>query len=1808
MPRFAASTEMTQSPELAGGAGFTFADQVAARYLAALLIGTGAPGLSDRRVSRVALEQRDAGEPLDDIVVDAVAPDGSLARLGLQVKRELIISAAKTNEDFRSIIRDSWATIDKPDFRHGVDRVGAAVGPSTAVGKWRDLEALAEFARASATPADFAMRFAPSGSASEAHRAILKDLQAVTSDLGRSAPVDNMHALLRHFVLIRFDALHAGATEDAVTITLLNQALAPGQEGQAVALFDRIKGLARQGAGLARSWERNDLRRDVAPWFKLAMDRALALDLDRLMVEIRLAVASISDKIGGAPVERPAIRARLPAMSEHQLVTLRGLPGSGKSVMLRREVEDALARGPALLLKADRLMGGSWAQFAAALGLVELDPAPVLSEIAVVGTPTLFIDGLDRIDKAQRGIVVDLLAAIERSPSLSGWRVLATLRDSGVEPVRTWLPRMFDGGRVTSISVDVLDDDEANALAEARPHLRPLLFGPEPVRTLVRRPFFAKILDGAEIQAGGTPRSEVELMGRWWARGGFDAEGGQARLRQRTLLKLVRLRSSQPDAPVALDELDDALLPLVEDLIVDGVLEDSGDQHFVRFAHDIFFEWSFAQLLIGAGARWVDQLRAAGEPPLIGRSVDLRAQAMFIADPDAWTKALTVLLDLGLRSQWRRVWLLAPLSHPEFTSRAESFNAAVTAEDHALLRSALVWFQAQHTVPNPGVLDGSVGDFPDRDVRLRAADLLGWPDDFRLWMRFLHFLHGRMATVPHRLLPHVLTLFEVWQNAMTGVANPISAMIVGHARSWLTQLGERHKQIDRFHRQKADDGPDPWDEVEKRGEFEGAVRRILLRAGRTEGEKVSAYLRSFTPERPAPSEAFDDIMVMAPLLSQTHPADLADLALNHFCRELPEDHRRRRLAEDRRSATYREKLRQRPQESLSWSEKMTLTSPNIGYGGPDRWDWDALALERDSHGYFPASPLHQPFQALFEDAPDEALRLVRSMTNHAVEAWRQLHRLQPRSGTPVPVEIDFPWGRQSFWGGAREFLWSRGLWAPKPLASAYLALDRWALDQVEAGADGDALIQRIVKDNHSIAALGIALHVALARPAVSPVNEALVITQRLWHADIERYVQEVSIRSSSQIGFLREVQRKDAMAVEALNSHAVRSKDIRALALLHVLQANPEGASRVRKAILEFAHSPDFELEEARNHPGARDEAYERARTFAAWGEVGHYQLIDVPNQPDRQAIVLVNPVAAEPAVRERLDERQVRLRTFGLFHWAERSFKANLIDDGMTLVEAVGTAQSLDNLALFDPGQDNDDVSMRRGAVAGVAAVVVALAPGDIATAWARGVLARAGASREEGGPFWTSVGVVNWHHVISVARAASADIRREPESRAHAANLLATLIHPLDCVGMETSSLLGSLWDVTPHVCWVGLGLALDLCILASEEVGVGSIHDPDAGREARWRKLEAALASLDQPPGPLPIPPDPWVHADASDHRRVGQPSDDRDRPHWRAADGWWRSDRAGAILAEQPLRGIFAAEFERPFVVFCERMLAWTIERQAPVWAARSRDIPRADIFEWTHRFAGVLGELTGLIDLRSAEVNFLDPICGVVHEETCFDLLAPFVTMFVCQHVLDAPAINPSTSTVLNRALDRLLASSTFRPTASRAGELRGSSMHELAQWLMFVGFGNASLAHRFSNGDWSEIASILPIVDRFVRTAGWAPTVMENFLTLSERAREHFPADAFADAILAALSGTSDPGARWRGTLIASRIALRVQEMADRAAPLYVGLGRKFLRILDTLVDQGDRRSAALQVGPTFRDLRAMDTHEQRSSAISLLR
>ena len=187
---------------------------------------------------------------------------------------------------------------------------------------------------------------------------------------------------------------------------------------------------------------------------------------------------------------------------------------------------------------------------------------------------------------------------------------------------------------------------------------------------------------------------------------------------------------------------------------------------------------------------------------------------------------------------------------------------------------------------------------------------------------------------------------------------------------------------------------------------------------------------------------------------------------------------------------------------------------------------------------------------------------------------------------------------------------------------------------------------------------------------------------------------------------------------------------------------------------------------------------------------------------------------------------------------------------------------------------------------------------------------------------------------------------------------------------------------------------------------------------------------------------------------------------------------------------------------------------------------------------------------------------------------------------------DAPVVPADAVATLDLCLGRLLQASAFKRDAYGSGEFSGFDQPELVRILMFVSVERADLAARYVNGDWSEIGRILPLIDRFIRTGGWAASVMDPFLTLCERARADYPAEAFADQVLAIIADGPDNLKGWHGTFIPARIAELVQHFAHRDAPMTLALAQKFLRILDMLVDMGDRRSAALQLGEAFREVR----------------
>ncbi len=427
---------MSQSPELAGGAGFTFEDAVGAVYLAALLEEGHAPGSGNRVVVRVALQQRDSGEPLDDLIVDCRSIAGELARLSLQVKRRLVISNAHSNADFYAVVRDCWLTLQKPDVRIGIDRFGAAVG-EVASDKARGLRFITELAAASTTATEFHNRFVGNGSASEAHRSIKADVEALIERAKGSPPTpEEAWRFFAHFVFVEFDFLHSGGTSEPGAVNALRGCLDPQHHDQAASAWAEVRLLVREGAGKSEIFDRPKLVRKLSTVVRLAGSTRLKRDLGTISNLTRLWLADIDDDVGGVRIDRASVASHLDrARQNSRVVRISGLPGSGKSVLLRTCVEAELTAGPVLFIKSGRLEGTGWTNFATANGLSGAPLAELLVEIAAVGSQTLFIDGVDRIEKQHRPIVVDLVRTVLFNPLLDNWRIVMSLRDSGIEPL-----------------------------------------------------------------------------------------------------------------------------------------------------------------------------------------------------------------------------------------------------------------------------------------------------------------------------------------------------------------------------------------------------------------------------------------------------------------------------------------------------------------------------------------------------------------------------------------------------------------------------------------------------------------------------------------------------------------------------------------------------------------------------------------------------------------------------------------------------------------------------------------------------------------------------------------------------------------------------------------------------------------------------------------------------------------------------------------------------------------------------------------------------------------------------------------------------------------------------------------------------------------------------------------------------------------------------------------------------------------------------------------------------------------------------
>lgn len=1424
-----------------------------------------------------------------------------------------------------------------------------------------------------------------------------------------------------------------------------------------------------------------------------------------------------------------------------RFIQITGLSGTGKSVFLRQIAESKANGLPFLFIKSDQLTGSNnWLEYLSRVGLPSFSITEWLISLeAIEGVPIVFIDGIDRVNENSKPIIEDLIRTIFNNPDLTNWKIITTLRDTGLEPLKTWVGDLLKNTSIETINVDLLNDDECNELAQRIPSISKLLFRESKISSIIRRLFFAKVLVSLNSN-DFEPDSELELINEWWKRGGFNATGQAIYNRQDLLKNISEIKAQNLSNSVKRREIqpNDAL----DSLVVDGIIHVNSKSSTVDFTHDIFFEWSLLYVLLEEQEEWLNKIESFGQPPFIARVVELLAQREFI--DNEWSKHLSNPKFKELRSQWLRAWVIGPIQHPKFIELNTEYTTALIKNDFHLVDSLLIWFQAEKTKANPLLLK--------QKNQIEEAIHFAWPSDILLWQKLLDYIFNLIPRIPHRLYPKILKIFEVWQYIGIHIpTNRVSKTLLELSLNWLIEISKPEKL-------------DDWKQITNFRDFKLELIKLILISTLSEPSYTEKYLNFLLSQNELSKEIYSHIIGLSSIIAQKHPKLLVHLTLKFLLDELPKKRIEREEAVYQRKKQYLKKLmsipvEERTQEQQSKIDHRALYFHQVPFQQIHSGDWKKLSIKYEAIHFSPSSALKEPFFSLLKYSEEDGLLLIRELSNHAIQAWRQLCVLSKKN--PLPTTIEFPWGIQEFWGNEKEYIWKESVWINDAISSAFMTLERWCYEQLEKGRDFNELVETIMLEHESVAILGIVSVLALSKQNFS--NSVLSIITNFKILELDNYRVQQNIEN-----LIRAYKREDHKSSLEF--------------LLPNYFINPEFRELTKDKLANFKADLSFNFEHEKSDESIIKFLEQRADFYAEYGNLENYfyQKID-ENQ--------IGTLFKHPQYRKQAEsEQHKRLNEFALYsgvvYWVEKSLETNIIQNNYTLNSIIEVFKDLEEKDLFQDACDlYEDSSthkrMKQSAFSGLATMILIFRANsrEDDLEWARDILNQVVQlpynSYEVGCPQAS----LTSHPKQFLAQALVSEIIHNTINDSTLSNLLNIVASPSHQISLVALKECLKLFDIQPKLTWSAIYFAFALCKNYLKYRIYRLDEYPEAHQELKQvnEHLNNYFKSEDDWCS-LPIPDAPWR-------------KDNKNGSRWIETNNW-DNEFSGKIFKLLPEK-LLHNTTQTYILDFLESCLEWTIEKQEPSWLEENQGFDDKDIiYVWNHSIASALARVVGIFPTEEIKLQFLIPILNL-KTDACWELLYPFIEDYIFRYIYDAQNIPKNALDVLDLCLERFLNASFFDKKGYRAGRIVGFDLPKIAKSLMFVSIDqNAPLASRFVNGDWSEIDIILPLVDKYVRTGGWIEYIIQLFLKLCERSIQNYPSNIYADQILELI--LLDEQLNWNEQVY-QRISSLIQIFIDKEQSMPIELRQKFLKIIDWLVDHGDRGSAALQQSKFFQNVKS---------------
>lgn len=906
------------------------------------------------------------------------------------------------------------------------------------------------------------------------------------------------------------------------------------------------------------------------------------------------------------------------------------------------------------------------------------------------------------------------------------------------------------------------------------------------------------------------------------------------------------------------------------------------------------------------------------------------------------------------------------------------------------------------------------------------------------------------------------------------------------------------------------------------------------------------------------------------------------MTLKFLLDELPKERIEHEEAVYERKKQYFKKLmsipvEERTQEQQSKLDHRALYFHQVPFQQIHSGDWKKLSIKYEAIHFSPSSALKDPFFSLLNYSEEDGLLLIRELSNHAIQAWRQLCVLSKKN--PLPITIEFPWGIQEFWGNEKEYIWKKPVWINDAISSAYMVLENWCFEQLEQGRDFDELIQKITLGHESVAILGVVSVLALNKQVVSNSIFAVVTNFKILELDKYRFQQDLQEPSTTLISLQGESKyQKDINAVRHNYSREGHKSSLEFLLRNYFISL--EFRELTKDKLSNFKADLPFNFDHEKMDKTIVNSLEQRADYYAEYGNTKNYFYQELENQI---SFGFNHPHYQKQSNSKEYKEQNNFLMYIQIAYWAEKSLEANAIQSNYTLDSVIELYKDLEEMDLFHDACDiYDDSStykrMKQSAFSALASMILVFRvdrnEGDLELA--RDILSQVVQLPYSSYEIDCPQASLASHPKKFLAQALVSEIIHGTTNDSTFSNLLNIVASPSHEISLVTLKECFKLFDHYPKLTWSAIYFAFALCKNHLKYRIYRLDEYPEAQQELKQvnEHLNNYFKSEDDWCS-LPIPDAPWR-------------KDNKNGSRWIETNNW-DNEFSGKFIHLLPE---LLCDTNQIYILdFIESCLEWTIEKQEPSWLEENQRFDDKDIiYAWNHSIASALARVIGIFPTEEIKLQFLIPILNL-KTDVCWELLYPFIEDYICRYIYDAQNIPKNALDVLDLCLERFLNASFFDKKGYIAGRIFGFDLPKIAKSLMFVSIDqNAPLASRFVNGDWSEIDIILPLVDKYIRTGGWIEYIIQLFLKLCERSIQNYPSNIYADQILELI--LLDEQLNWNEQVY-QRISSLIQIFIDKEQSMPIELRRKFLKIIDWLVDHGDRGSAALQQSKFFQNVKS---------------